>query len=85
MHIDISNTGDTVRKILELWDSKISTSAMVCFEGGSEERDQIEWMVKYGMPPIKAEIENNPIIKEKYVYATYLPFPSLTCLLKKRD
>ena len=85
LHVDISNTGETVRRILELWDDKIDTGGVVCFEGGTEERDRVEWMVKYGKPPIKAEIEGNPIIEKKYVAATYLPFPGLTVLLKKND
>lgn len=84
LHVDLSNTGKTVQKIMELWDEKIDRGGVVLFEGGTEERDQVEWMVKYGCPPMKPEIESNPVIEAKYVYATYLPFPGLTVMLKKR-
>lgn len=84
LHIDISNNGDTVKKMMEQWDRKMVHGGVILFEGGSEERDNIEWMVKYGFPKMKPEIETNPIIQEKYVYATYLKYPSLTMLLKKR-
>lgn len=84
LHVDISNTGDTVKKIMELWDPKIRARGLILFEGGSEERDNIEWMKKYNMPPIKKEIETNPIINKYYSYGTYFRFPSLTVLLKKR-
>ena len=85
LHVDISNTGDTIATIMEQWDRKIVHGGIIFFEGGSAERDNIEWMIKYNKPPIKKALETNPIILEKYIYATYLKFPSLTMLLKKRD
>ena len=84
LHVDISNTGDIIRKIMELWHPKMVIGGLILFEGGSAERDKIEWMVKYKMAPIKPEIETNKIINDNYIYGTYLKFPSLTCLLKKR-
>ncbi len=41
-------------------------------------------MIKYNAKPIKPELENNQIIKDNYIFATYLKFPGLTMLLKKR-
>jgi len=84
LHVDLSNTGDTVRKIMEQWDEKMVQGGVVLFEGGTTERDNIDWMIKYGCAPIKKEIETNPIIQSRYVYGTYLKFPGLTMLLKKR-
>lgn len=84
LHVDISNTGDTIHKIMELWDSKIDTGGMVIFEGGTDERDAVDWMKKYNMPSIKKAIESDKILNTKYVYATYLKFPGLTTCLKKR-
>jgi predicted O-methyltransferase YrrM len=83
LHVDISNTGEIVRKIIELWNDKIVNNGIVIFEGGSEERDKIEWMISYGKSPIKIELENNSIIKQYYTYTTYIPFPSMTVLIKK--
>lgn len=84
LHVDLSNTGEIVRKIMELWDPKMVVGGLILFEGGSKERDQVEWMIKYNKEPIKTELDSNEIIKAKYVYGTYLDFPSLTVLLKKR-
>lgn len=84
LHIDISNTGDKFRRLIELWDPKMVQGGVILFEGGTLERDQIEWMLKYKCEPIKPAIENNPIVLEKYIFGTYLAFPGLTMLLKKR-
>lgn len=82
LHVDISNTGETVRRIMEQWHSKICGRGVILFEGGSEERDQVEWMTKYGKEPIKPELDRNPFIKERYMRGTYFPFPSMTMLFK---
>lgn len=83
LHVDLSNTGDTVKLIMELWNEKMVYGGIILFEGGTEERDNIPWMIKYSKPAIKPEIENNPIITKHYIYGTYLKFPGLTMLLKK--
>jgi len=83
MHVDISNTGDILRKFLELWHPKIAPRCIILFEGGSEERDNIEWMKKYNMPSIKKEIESNPLIEKYYIYGTYYQFPSITMLMRR--
>lgn len=85
LHVDISNTGEILRKIMEVWDRKIYQGGCIAFEGGSQERDEVEWMQKYNKLPIKPELESNPIIKKNYIYATYLKFPSITILYKKWD
>lgn len=84
LHVDLSNTGETVRKIMKLWDDRMVLGGIILFEGGSEERDEVEWMRKYDGPSIQEELESNLIIAERYVFGTYFKFPSLTCLLKKR-
>jgi hypothetical protein len=83
LHIDISNTGDTLRNIMELWHPKIGWRGIILIEGGSEERDNVEWMRKYNAPSIKKEIETNPIINKYYHYGTYLRYPSMTVMLRK--
>lgn len=83
LHVDVSNTGDTVKKVMELWHPKMRMRGMIYLEGGTEERDQVEWMRKYNMPSIKQEINTNPIIQEYYLYGTYFKFPGLTVLLRR--
>lgn len=85
LHVDLSNTGMVLRRIIQLWDRKMVIGGMICFEGGSEERDNVEWMKKYNAAPIRDEVENNPTIQRRYVYCTYLKYPSMTVFLKKRD
>lgn len=84
LHVDLSNTGDIVKRIIEDWDSKIVYGGLILIEGGTEERDTIDWMIKYKKPSIKRELETNEIIRNNYVFGTYLKFPGLTTLLKKR-
>lgn len=83
LHVDISNTGKVLKDILELWHPKIMDKGLILFEGGSIERDNVEWMLKYNMPSIRQEIMINPIINEFYQYGTYLRYPSLTIFLRK--
>ena len=59
--------------------SKISNNGIVILEGGSEERDNFEWMKKFNFPKIKPVIDN---IKSKYEVHVLQPFPSMT-LIKK--
>jgi predicted O-methyltransferase YrrM len=84
LHVDISNDGDTIDKIMVMWDEKIHNGGLIIFEGGTEERDNVEWMVKYNKPSIKKALESNKIIKDNYVFCTYLAYPGLTVLLKRR-
>lgn len=83
LHIDVSNTGDTVKKYVDLWHPKMAGRAIICIEGGSEERDHVDWMKKYNCPSIKEEITNNPIINKWYIYGTYFRYPSMTVMMKK--
>jgi len=85
LHVDLSNDGRIIKDTMARWHEKIVIGGIILFEGGTEERDQIDWMKKYKKLPIKPEIETNKIINDCYVYATYLKFPGLTMLLKKRN
>jgi len=83
LHIDISNTGKVIHDLIDLWHPKIGGRGIILIEGGSEERDNVEWMTTYDMPSIKSEIESNEIINKFYMYGTYFRFPSMTVLLRK--
>jgi predicted O-methyltransferase YrrM len=72
MHLDISNTGDTILKAY----NALPEGSIVIFEGGSEERDNVEWMVKYKATPINS-------IKDEVNYKVVNPqFPSLSIFKK---
>jgi len=83
LHIDISNTGKVIHDLMEVWHPKIGQRGIVMIEGGSDERDNVEWMEKYDAPSIKAEINTNHLINKYYHYGTYYQFPSITVMLRK--
>ena len=83
LHVDLSNTGDIVRKVMEQWNHKITPGGVVIFEGGSEERDKVEWMAKYGKTPMRPELQANHIINKNYIWGVYEPYPSMTVMFKK--
>lgn len=83
LHVDISNDGRTLKKVMDFWSHRMKPYGMIVFEGGSEERDQIEWMVKYDKEPIRAELISNKTIKESYNFYILEAFPSMTILQKR--
>lgn len=83
LHVDISNTGSVLKKIMDYWNKRMKNYGMIVFEGGSKERDNIEWMIKYKKPSIYDELRNNEIIKNEYKFITLNAFPSMTILQKK--
>lgn len=85
LHVDLSNTGDIFDKIVKQWHPLLSMSGILLFEGGSEERDQVDWMIKYQKSSIRKAIAENKIINKFYQYGTYNKFPSLTVLIKKGE
>jgi len=82
LHVDISNTGEVVKKIMKLWYSKIKERGLILFEGGSEERDNIEWMKSYNMSPIRKELLCNELINNNFIWSVYEYFPSMSVLIR---
>lgn len=80
LHIDISNNGHKLLKTLKVWGNKLSKDGMISFEGGSEERDNVDWMVRYKFPSIREELLNNPEVGDKWGIQILKPFPSMTLL-----
>jgi hypothetical protein len=82
LHVDIANNGDTYQFVFDRYMSKMKKNGIILLEGGSEERDNIEWMKKYDKPKIKPIIEKyqqQPI----YSIKTFGKIPSLTLVQKK--
>lgn len=69
IHIDISNTGDILDII---WDN-LRDKGTVLFEGGSEQRDKVGWVMKYNKKPINQS-------KAKFQVINSL-FPSISKLI----
>lgn len=85
LHMDISNNGDTLVQTLNTWGDKISQDGMIAFEGGSEERDNVEWMKKYGFTSIRDTLMNNPVVYENWIFQVLNVFPSMTLFWHKKD
>ena len=76
LHVDISNTGDTYRIFFEQWSGKVK-KAMI-FEGGSAERDRVDWMVKYEKPSILEALDQIRDAYPEWRIMVLDPFPSIT-------
>lgn len=77
LHIDIANNGDTYEFVFNNYISKMKKNGIIIMEGGSQERDNIEWMNKYNKPKI------NPILNKyssKYNILTIGNIPSITII-----
>ena len=83
MHMDISNNGDKLLKTLEVWRDKISPDGMIVFEGGSKERDNVEWMERFKFKPIQ-EALCDPHVFMEWEVKIFDPFPSLTLLWHRK-
>ena len=77
IHIDIANNGETYEYAINNYISKLTKNGIMIIEGGSEERDNIEWMNKYNKPKIKQVIEK---YSNKYTFKTIGNIPSITLI-----
>ena len=86
LHLDVSNTGDTLRDHLAAWWPKIARreEAIVLVEGGSPARDAVPWMHAYQKASIAAFLRTE-WVRTRFEYFTFRPFPSLTVLRRRDD
>ena len=75
IHIDISNDGEKIKKIYDKLKSNnnIKNSIML-LEGGTEERDKVEWMEKFNKQKIYPLLESKQVPYQIIVY----DFPRLS-------
>ena len=76
IHIDIANNGGVFDYAIKNYLPKLSENGVMIMEGGSEQRDNVEWMRKYDRPRIQ------PVV-EKYGLNVIEAFPSLTIIKKE--
>lgn len=79
LHIDIANNGEVFEFALTNYIKKIKRDGVIILEGGSKERDEVEWMNKYNKPKI------TPILnkyKDDFKIKIIGSLPSLTIILK---
>lgn len=80
MHIDIANTGNTYKFAVENYLPKITPGGFMILEGGSNERDNVDWMIKYNKPPIKPYVDS--LKRSNFEVHSIDIFPSITILRK---
>jgi uncharacterized UPF0146 family protein len=76
IHIDIANNGDVYEYAIQNYLPKLTDNGVMILEGGSPERDNVEWMNKYRKPKI------SPVV-EKYGLSVLGTFPSITIARKR--
>ena len=81
LHVDISNDGNTYRRIFSHWAQKVRQ--VILFEGGSAKRDRVDWMVKYGKDPIAPEIDEFRRSNPDWIVVVLEPYPSLTVAIRR--
>lgn len=79
LHVDLSNKGELLEQIIPDWIDKVRQ--LIIIEGGSAERDRLDWMIKYKKQPIKKWLQKFSR-KKKIEYITIEPSLSIT-LIKK--
>lgn len=76
LHIDISNNGNVYEFAFTQCMNKVSkASGVLLLEGGSEERDRVTWMQKYGKPKMAPVVQKYQDHFSVYVFEK---FPSMT-------
>jgi predicted O-methyltransferase YrrM len=76
LHVDISNNGDTYRQVFDRWSPKVRQ--VILLEGGSVERDNVDWMRRYGKPPMAAAVIDLERSYAGWSFTVLQPFPSMT-------
>ena len=77
LHVDIANNGEVYEFIFNNAINKVRKGGLILLEGGSEERDNTEWMIKYNKPKIQPILEK---YSNKYNIKTVENFPSITLI-----
>lgn len=81
IHIDIANNGEVYEYAIQHYLPKLSSSGIMILEGGSKERDEVDWMNKYNKPKIYPIIEK---YSKNYNIKSFGNKPSLTLISHTR-
>ena len=76
LHVDVSNTGDTYRRIFGNWSTKVRQ--VIVLEGGSAERDKVAWMRDFDKPPIVPAVHELRRAYPGWSFTVLQPFPAMT-------
>jgi len=84
LHIDIANNGDTYKFAIDHYLPLLNPNGILLLEGGSHERDHIDWMEKYKKPKIHPIIHN---LKKRLDLKVQVigSIPSITLITKNNN
>ena len=80
LHIDIANNGDVYEFMFQNYVDKLKDDGIILMEGGSFQRDSIEWMIKYNKHKINHVINK---YSDKFYIKTIVEMKSITIIKKK--
>lgn len=80
LHIDIANDGNVYEYVFKNYLKYVKDTGIIILEGGSKERDNVEWMNKYNKTKIQPILEKY----KDYKIITLDKFPSITLVLKQK-
>jgi len=80
LHVDLSNDGDIYRRTFEEWAGKVGRA--IVLEGGSAERDRVDWMIRYRKSSIAPVIEELRRRHADWTIVVLEPYPSLTVAIR---
>jgi len=75
LHIDIAKNGDVYEFAIKNYMQKLKKDGLMILEGGSKERDEVEWMNKYQKRKIRPYLDNLNM-----VWKTFGEIPSITII-----
>ena len=79
IHIDIANDGHVYKFAVEKYMSLLSRKGILVLEGGTRERDEVEWMKRYEKPPIAEYLKTLTA-----PHRTLGKFPSITMIKNEK-
>ena len=78
LHIDIANNANVYKFAIAYYLPKVKENGIILLEGGSNERDQVEWMTKYKKPLINPYLNHFKNLKHIVIGK----MPSMTIINK---
>lgn len=77
MHFDVNNNGETIKMLYDSVKPFIDKGSIVYFEGGSKERDSLEWAIKHNLKKIGDSGVPYSVVNER--------FPSISIITNNKN
>lgn len=81
LHVDIANDGKVYEFAVQNYMRKLSPKGIMILEGGSKERDEVDWMKKYDKVKIRDFLERHTELNFDYIILE--AYPSVTIIRRK--